>query len=351
MNYLGRLFLTLALAIPLVVSAQYDRGGSGPLIYKVFFDTSDFNLDERDHKVLGEMVAMIKKQPGLLFEVSGHTDTSGTEAYNQNLSLKRANEVKAFLLTQGVSEKNLYVVGKGESVPFKHRGKYSDKFSRRVEFRQILRVAGELKDVKTGRPVRGKVLLNIPNNPMKNQELLTDARGKFEFITVFRKKYYFFAFADGYLSATDSIMASMKEPGASNIEMNLALTSASIKERINFENIYFFPTQFKVMPKSEPSIQKIVDLLNNNPTIYLEIRGHVSQPDRDNLPENIIEDGYKLSFARAEAVYNELMRKGISPSRIKYRGMGSDEMVYPSPQTDVEEEANRRVEVVILNLK
>ena len=245
----------------------------------------------------------------------------------------------------------MYVVGKGETKPYKSRGKYSAKLSRRVEFRQILRVAGQIRDVKTGRPINGKVILNIPNKPMKNQEVETGADGKFEFITTYRKKYYFFAFADGYLSAADSIMATMKEPGSSNVYMSIPLSPAYIKERINFESIYFYPSKFKVMPKSEPSIQKIVDLLINNPTIYLEIRGHVSQPGREGLPDNVIEEGNKLSFARAEAVYNELLRNGISPLRIKYRGMGSQEMKFPNAETEDEDEANRRVEVVILNLK
>ncbi|MFY0673498.1 MAG: OmpA family protein [Bacteroidia bacterium] len=333
-------------------NAQYNNASNGPLKYRVFFDTSDYNLNPHYQKILDEVVKIIKKRPGILFEVSGHTDTLGSEAYNVDLSLKRAKVVKDYLVAKGVSEKNLYLVGMGESKPFKqNNGRYSAKNSRRVEFRQILRVSGKLVDAATGRSIKGKVLLNVPNKPMKNQEFETGNDGKFEFITSYRRKYYFFGFADGYLSAIDSIMATMQEPGSSNVEIVVKMTKATITEKKNYGEILFFEGTFKIMPKSENSIQEIVDLMTKNPTIYIEIRGHVDQPGRDKLPKEQIEAGEKLSFARAQAINNAIVKKGVSPARIKYRGMGSKEMLYADPQTAEEREANRRVEVVILNVK
>lgn len=332
-------------------SAQYNHGGNGPLQYKVFFDTSDYNLNEHYQKILDQVVKIIEKKPGILFEVSGHTDTLGSDLFNKDLSLKRAKVVKDYLVSKGVSEKNLYLVGMGDSKPFRQNGRYSAKFSRRVEFRQILRVSGRLLDASTGRPIKGKVLLNVPNKPMKNQEFETSNDGKFEFITSYRTKYYFFGFADGYLSAIDSIMATLKDPGSSNVEINVRMTKASITERKNYGDIHFFEGTFKIMPKSETSLQEIVDLMTENPTIYIEIRGHVNQPGKSTLPQEQLEAGEKLSFARAQAINNALIKKGISPARMKYRGMGSQEMLYPDPETPEENEANRRVEIVILNVR
>lgn len=340
----------MILCLPLFAYGQYDRGGGGPLNFRVFFDTSDFNLDERDHATLVKIVDIVKKKPGILFEVSGHTDTLGTKKYNEALSLKRAVEVRKYLLSQGVGEKNLYAVGKGETEPFKHMGKYSDKWSRRVEFRQVLRVSGQLKDA-AGKPVIGKAMLNIPNQPMKNREVETDGYGKFEFIVPFRRKYMLFGFSEGYISVTDSVEAKMSVPGASDVTKVLAMRSAIVKERINFDNIYFYPTEFKVMPKSTPSIDKIVALMASDPGIHIEIRGHVDQQGRETLPQDVIDDGYRLSFARARAVYSELVKRGVSPGRMKYRGMGSDEMIYPDAENKEQNEANRRVEIVLLSIR
>lgn len=335
--------------LPILASAQYNRGNDGPLVYKVFFDTSDFHLDERDHATLANLVNMVKKKPGILFEVSGHTDTLGTKKYNYALSLKRAEAVKDFLLGQGVGEANLLVVGKGEDKPFRHRGKYSEKFSRRVEFRQVIRVKGRLTD-EAGRGLAGKVVMNIPNKPLMNQERTTRSDGHFEFVVPWRPKYYSFGFVDGYISASDSIEAKLNEPGSSNISKDLTMRRAVVTEKLSFDNIYFFSASHKVMPKSQPSIEEIAKLMTDRPDIYIEIRGHVNQPNRDKLPEKVIEDGYNLSFARAQAVYTALVKMGINAARIKYRGMGSDEMLFPAASTDEENEANRRVEIVILTV-
>jgi OmpA-OmpF porin, OOP family len=52
-----------------------------------------------------------------LVMVTGHTDRIGSEAYNQKLSEQRANEVKKYIVSQGIDASRLQAVGKGESEP------------------------------------------------------------------------------------------------------------------------------------------------------------------------------------------------------------------------------------------
>jgi OOP family OmpA-OmpF porin len=47
----------------------------------------------------------------------GHTDSIGTDAYNQKLSLRRAEAVKAYLISKGIDAKRVYTEGKGEKQP------------------------------------------------------------------------------------------------------------------------------------------------------------------------------------------------------------------------------------------
>jgi len=47
----------------------------------------------------------------------GHTDSIGTDAYNQKLSIRRAESVKKYLVSQGIEARRIYVEGKGESQP------------------------------------------------------------------------------------------------------------------------------------------------------------------------------------------------------------------------------------------
>ena len=47
----------------------------------------------------------------------GHTDSVGTDAYNQKLSVRRAEAVKAFLISKGIESNRVYTEGKGEKQP------------------------------------------------------------------------------------------------------------------------------------------------------------------------------------------------------------------------------------------
>jgi len=55
--------------------------------------------------------------PGLKVELQGHTDSKGSDAYNLNLSQKRAEEVVKYLLAKGVSPEQLKAKGYGETQP------------------------------------------------------------------------------------------------------------------------------------------------------------------------------------------------------------------------------------------
>jgi len=67
---------------------------------------------------LDDVAAKIKGNPDLeLVLVTGHTDRIGSDAYNQKLSERRANQVKGYLVSQGIAASRLHAVGKGESEP------------------------------------------------------------------------------------------------------------------------------------------------------------------------------------------------------------------------------------------
>lgn len=63
------------------------------------------------------VVDFMKKNKNFYFEISGHTDSKGSEEYNDKLSLARAEAVKRFMLKNGISPERLTAVGKGENSP------------------------------------------------------------------------------------------------------------------------------------------------------------------------------------------------------------------------------------------
>ncbi len=76
------------------------------------------NLKEEGKAALDEAAAKIKANPEIkAVIVTGHTDRIGSDAYNQKLSERRANQVKDYLASQGVEPSMIEAVGKGEAEP------------------------------------------------------------------------------------------------------------------------------------------------------------------------------------------------------------------------------------------
>ena len=82
-----------------------------------FFDFDKSVLKAEGKAKLDDLVGKVK---GINLEVIiavGHTDSVGADAYNQKLSVKRADAVKAYLVTKGIEKNRVYTEGKGEKQP------------------------------------------------------------------------------------------------------------------------------------------------------------------------------------------------------------------------------------------
>ena len=78
-------------------------------------DSADLNPAFFD--VLNSVAKVLDKYEKTVVEVAGHTDSTGTEEYNQRLSERRADSVARFLESQGVMSQRIITVGMGESRP------------------------------------------------------------------------------------------------------------------------------------------------------------------------------------------------------------------------------------------
>jgi OOP family OmpA-OmpF porin len=67
--------------------------------------------------VLDEAAQILQDNPDVRVTIEGHTDAVGSDAYNQQLSERRAAAVKRYLVTKGIAADRLETVGRGESEP------------------------------------------------------------------------------------------------------------------------------------------------------------------------------------------------------------------------------------------
>jgi opacity protein-like surface antigen len=85
-----------------------------PPSFMVFFDWDRANLSAQALTTIKQAAGAYKQKGNARITATGHTDTSGTEAYNMALSLRRANAVKDALVREGVPATAIAVVGRGE---------------------------------------------------------------------------------------------------------------------------------------------------------------------------------------------------------------------------------------------
>ena len=100
----------------------------------VLFDTGQYTLKPAARERLARIAGIVTAYPELLFEVEGHTDSTGSDDYNQLLSEKRAATVRDYMVNAGVSINNVVARGFGSTRPAAENSTAAGrKLNRRVE--------------------------------------------------------------------------------------------------------------------------------------------------------------------------------------------------------------------------
>ena len=109
----------------------------------VTFATDSSDLSPAFFNVLNSVGKVLDEYEQTVVEVAGHTDSTGTDSYNQGLSERRAASVAQYLQSQGVNSQRLITVGVGESRPIADNSTESGRaLNRRVEITMVPITAG-----------------------------------------------------------------------------------------------------------------------------------------------------------------------------------------------------------------
>ncbi|MEL7117955.1 MAG: OmpA family protein [Bacteroidota bacterium] len=127
------------------------------------------------------------------------------------------------------------------------------------------------------------------------------------------------------------------------IEKKLNDPNLKVNATFEVENLYFDADTSNIQPTSYPTLNQLATSLIDHPGIIVEIGGHTN-----GLPPHNYCD--ELSQARAKAVYEYLINKGVTPNQVQYKGYGKRQPIANNETTEGRRK-NQRVEVKILEIR
>jgi len=171
-------------------------------------------------------------------------------------------------------------------------------------------------------------------------QLQTDETGNYLITLPKGKDYAFNVNRKGYLFFSENFPLSQhKEDTAYNIDIPLQPIEANAA--IVLRNIFFESNKYELKPESQVELDKIVQLLKDNPTLKIQINGHTD--NSGNASDNIT-----LSGNRAKSVTSYLTSKGIDPGRLSSKGWGDTQPVAGNATPEGRAQ-NRRTELKVIS--
>jgi outer membrane protein OmpA-like peptidoglycan-associated protein/tetratricopeptide (TPR) repeat protein len=204
---------------------------------------------------------------------------------------------------------------------------------------RTLWVKGQVYDKNTTKGIPSTIELIDLSTRLPLSKVQTDEEGKYLVTLPVGKDYAFNVNRKGYLFYSDNFSLSKTSPDSS-YEKNIPLQPLEVNAMVVLNNLFFDVNKFELKPESQVELEKIVQLLKDNPTLKIEIGGHT---DNAGKPA----DNLALSNNRAKAVVSYLVSKGIPVQRLVAKGYGETK---PAANNATEEgrARNRRTEMKIV---
>lgn len=217
---------------------------------------------------------------------------------------------------------------------------YSFELREDVRPVKTLWVKGKITDKNTGKPVVSTLELNNLATHQTISHIQTDDAGNYFMTLPVGKDYAFNVNSKGYLFYSDNFLMANKSPDSTYIK-NILLEPIASNASVVLKNIFFEVNKYELNPESQTELDNLVRLLNENPTMEIEISGHTDNVGKPS--DNMI-----LSNNRAKAVVNFLISKKINPGRLVAKGFGETKPLADN-KTEAGRLQNRRTEMRVIS--
>ncbi|UOK42342.1 MULTISPECIES: OmpA family protein [Flavobacterium] len=281
-----RVLIFLFFVFPFFASAQE--------VFTVYFESNKHDLNKKQIALLNDW--MIANKESKVVAINGFTDEDGTNAHNDTLSQRRVDFIYNVII-----KNHIKIRGDFKTRSF---GEGHDQSKIKSENRKVVIHYIQSKDL-----AREEEILGIkPVQPVVA-----------EIVPIEEEDMHF--------------------PANATLEEKVALAKPGT--RIVIKNIFFYQNSFGMMPTSKPAMDELIDVMLKNPTMVIEVQGHICCVDADRR---------NLSLERAKQVRRVLEGNGVDQKRVKVKGFGVSHPKFPIPEANEEQAlANRRVEIMILS--
>lgn len=323
--------------------------------------------------------SFIKNKNIIQLSLQGHTDSIGSNQYNDDLSNKRVLEVKKHLLSSGIDNKKIIIKTLGKRVALNDNQTEQERaLNRRVEMVMTYSIPPKPKAIDPNQTeiIISGTVLDSANKGMKAEVSLndksgnelqvvkTDKNGNYQLKALLNKKdfYTLIYYNDSTFIGSKKISVTNQQFPYSNLTTVLPKLKGGGKYIL--ENFNFVGDTSQLLSASLPSLQALHKLMKKNKNLVIQIEGHVNYPsylpDPKRKPvtsyyhypshlKTQFEFSQWLSEERAKMIQTYLLNKGIDQKRMSTIGYGSSKMLYPNAISEFEQEKNRRVEINVIS--
>lgn len=206
---------------------------------------------------------------------------------------------------------------------------------------------GRVLDAITRQPLKAVVQVAALGSPAPASRLITHEDGSFLVCLPIGTDYSFGVQHPGYLFFSDFFALREMREASDPYVLEILLqpipepadTAPVETAPVVLRNVFFASGSATIQPTSFPELQRLLQLLQDNPRMHIQINGHTD--DVGTAADNLL-----LSERRAEAVFRFLVEKGVSAQRLQYAGFGESRPLFPNDLPE-NRDRNRRTEFVV----
>ena len=217
---------------------------------------------------------------------------------------------------------------------------YTFEMRKDIRPAQTLWVKGKVFDKSSGKGLPSSVELTDLSTRTVISKLQTDETGNYLITLPKGKDYAFNVNRRGYLFFSENFPLSQQQ-GDTAYNIDIPLQPIEANASIILRNIFFDRNKYDLDPQSQVELDKVVQLLKDNPTLKIQINGHT---DNTGKPA----DNLTLSENRARAVTSYLVTKGITAARLSSKGWGDTHPIADNT-TEQGRAQNRRTELKVIS--